>query len=69
MLITTHQTNTPIRIIILDNQTLLRVGVRSLIKDHPWLQVVGEVGMLDKSIEIVTLPKPVIFLFEFNLLD
>ena len=59
----------PIRIIILDNQTLVRAGIRSLLEDRPGLEVVGEAGILFEGIELIACQKPDIILFELNLAD
>jgi DNA-binding NarL/FixJ family response regulator len=62
-------TKIPIRIVILDNHTLVRAGIRLLIEGRPGMEVVGEAGNLGEGIEIVTNLKPDIILFESNLSD
>lgn len=59
----------PIRIVILDNQALLRAGCRLIIENQPGMQVVGEAGNLVAGLEIVSNQKPDIVLFELNLAD
>ena len=62
--------NTPldelIRIAILDNQTLVRAGLRLIIESHPGLKVVGEAGEANEALEIVTYQKPDIILLKVD---
>jgi two-component system nitrate/nitrite response regulator NarL len=57
----------PIRIVILDNHTLFRAGIRRIIESKSGMEVVGEAGSLDESLELVTNLKPDIILVELNL--
>lgn len=59
----------PVRIVILDNQALLRAGCRLIIENRPGMQVVGEAGNLEAGLEVVSGQKPDIVLFELNLSD
>jgi len=58
----------PIRIIILDNQTLFRVGLRGILEAQSGMKVVGEAGSVNEGIDIATSLKPDIILFELNLM-
>jgi DNA-binding NarL/FixJ family response regulator len=57
----------PIRIVILDNHTLFRTGLRFIIESQPGMEVVGEAGSITESLEILTSLKPDIILVELNL--
>jgi two-component system, NarL family, nitrate/nitrite response regulator NarL len=57
----------PIRIILLDAQTLFRVGLRYIIERQPGMEVVGETGSLDDGIGLITQLNPDIILFDLNL--
>ncbi len=59
--------NTPIRIVLLDAHTLFRVGLRCILESQPGMEIVGEAGDLDASLEIITSQNPDIILFESNL--
>jgi len=60
-------TETPIRILILDNHVLVRAGLRLIIEKQTGMEVVGEAGNLISSLEAVSSTKPDIILFEINL--
>jgi two-component system nitrate/nitrite response regulator NarL len=60
-------TKNHIRIVILDNHTLFRAGIRRIIETQPGMEVVGEAGSLGESLEIITNLKPDIILVELNL--
>ena len=61
--------NSPIRIIILDNQTLVRSGLRLILESRSGIEVVGEAGNLYDGLELITSQKPDIILLEMNLAD
>lgn len=58
----------PIRIILLDSQTLFRTGLRYIIESEAGMQVVGEAESVSTGLEIISEQKPDIILFELNLL-
>jgi two-component system nitrate/nitrite response regulator NarL len=60
-------TKNPIRIVILDNHTLFRAGIRRIIESKSGMEVVGEAGSLAESLELVTNLNPDIILVELNL--
>jgi two-component system nitrate/nitrite response regulator NarL len=60
-------TKEPIRIVILDNHTLFRAGLRYLIENHNGMEVVGEAGSCGEALEIIANLKPDIILLELNL--
>lgn len=57
----------PIRIVILDNHTLFRAGMRLLIESQPGMDLVGETGSITEGLELLTSLKPDIVLVELNL--
>ena len=57
----------PIRIVLLDAQTLFRVGLRYILEGQPGMVVVGDAGNINDSIELITSKKPDIILLELNL--
>jgi len=59
----------PVRIVILDNHTLVRAGIRSIIERLPGMEVIGEAGNLFEGLEIISSQKPDIVLFELNLTE
>ncbi len=60
-------TKNPIRIVILDNHTLFRAGLRYIIEKHNGMEVVGETGSCCEALEIIASLKPDIILLELNL--
>jgi DNA-binding NarL/FixJ family response regulator len=58
-----------IRIVILDNHTLVRAGIILLIKNRPGMEVIGEAGNLTDGLEIISTLKPDIILLELNLTE
>jgi two-component system nitrate/nitrite response regulator NarL len=57
----------PIRIILLDEQTLFRAGLRHILDSQPGMEVVGEADNINTSLEIIADQKPDIILFDLNL--
>jgi DNA-binding NarL/FixJ family response regulator len=57
----------PIRIILLDVQTLFRAGLRLILDSQPGMEVVGEADSVSESLEIVNALKPDIILLDLNL--
>jgi DNA-binding NarL/FixJ family response regulator len=47
-----------IRVVLIDDQPLIRTGLRVLIADTPDLEVVGEAGNGDEAVELVTRLRP-----------
>ncbi len=58
---------TPIRIVLVDAETLFREGLRLIIESQPGMVVIGEAGALAQAIEIATRTQPDIILLELNL--
>jgi DNA-binding NarL/FixJ family response regulator len=57
----------PIRIVLLDAQTLFRVGLRYILEGQPGMVVVGDAGNINDSVELITSNSPDIILLELNL--
>jgi two-component system, NarL family, nitrate/nitrite response regulator NarL len=57
----------PIRIVLLDNQALVRAGIRLLIENQNGMVVAGEAGDLSEGLKIITELKPDIILLKLNL--
>jgi two-component system nitrate/nitrite response regulator NarL len=57
----------PIRIILLDSQTLFRVGLRYILEGQPEMVVVGDAGNINAGVELITSTSPDIILLELNL--
>jgi DNA-binding NarL/FixJ family response regulator len=57
----------PIRIVLLDAQTLFRVGLRYILEGQPGMVVVGDAGNINDSVELITSNNPDIILLELNL--
>ncbi len=60
-------TSNPIRIVLLDNHSLVRSGLRTLIEKQPNMLVAGEAGTLPEGQELLSSLKPDIVLVELNL--
>jgi two-component system nitrate/nitrite response regulator NarL len=56
-----------IHIVILDNQTMVRAGLRLFIEAQAGLEVVGEAGTLAEGLELATKLMPDIILLDINL--
>jgi DNA-binding NarL/FixJ family response regulator len=64
---TLPKNNNNIRIVILDNHTLVRAGIRQLIENTPGMIVVGDAGNLAEGLEIISNVTPDVILLELNL--
>ncbi len=56
----------PIRILLVDNQTVVRSGVRRLLESRPELEVIGEAGIHADSIALATKEQPDLILITLN---
>jgi two-component system, NarL family, nitrate/nitrite response regulator NarL len=57
----------PIRIVLLNNQTLVRCGLKLLIESQPDFKVVGEAGERNEALGLVSKEQPDVILLELNL--
>lgn len=55
-----------IRIVLIDNHTIVRSGMRMLIESHLGLKVVGEVGDRTEAIAVAASEQPDVILFALN---
>jgi DNA-binding NarL/FixJ family response regulator len=58
--------NSKIRIVLIDNHTIVRSGMRMLIESHLGLKVVGEVGNRPESVTVAAREQPDIILLALN---
>jgi DNA-binding NarL/FixJ family response regulator len=65
--IVADQVSKPIRILIVDDHTLLREGTRQLLEQDPGLVVVGEVARGDETVAAVELLLPDVLLLDIRL--
>lgn len=56
-----------IRVVIADDQQLIRAGFRSLLESEPDLEVVGEAGTGADAVALVTLQKPDVVLMDIRM--
>ena len=56
----------PIRIVIIESQTLMRAGLRMIVERSPEIKVVGEAGDAQAGLDIVSGQKPDIILFKLD---
>lgn len=56
-----------IRIVIVDDHAVLRMGLRILIESRAGLEIVGECGEADHAVEVVTETQPDIILLDIDL--
>lgn len=57
----------PISIVVIDQHTLVRAGMRMLLESYPQFQVIGSTGNVDDALKIVAQQQPDIILLELNL--
>lgn len=58
-----------IRVVLIDDHTIVRTGIKSLLEKDSRFSVVGEGGMLSDGLEIVRSVKPDVVLLDFRLPD
>jgi two-component system nitrate/nitrite response regulator NarL len=62
----TASSEKPIRIVIIESQTLMRAGLRLIVERSPDLKVVGEVGDAQAGLDTISGQKPDIILFKLD---
>ena len=62
----TNESEGPIRIVLLDNRTMVRAGFRLLFAHQADMELVGEAGDLYEALQIITDLKPDIILLELS---
>lgn len=58
--------NETVRVVILDNHTLVRTGLGLIIESQADLQVVGQAGNLNEALSLIAVSKPDIILLEHD---
>ncbi len=59
----------PIRVLLVDDHHVLRVGIRALLEEHSGLTVVGEAGTLSEGIALAASLRPDVVLMDLRLPD
>lgn len=59
--------NTTIRVLLVDDHEVVRVGLRSLLSMYPKIEIVGEAANADQSIELAMRKKPDIVLMDIRI--
>ncbi len=59
-------TEHPIRILLVDNHTLVRTGLRRLLESDPQFEIVGDAADIGPALELATQCQPDIILLELN---
>lgn len=56
-----------IRVLLVDDHELVRIGIRRLLSDVPGIQVLGEAGTGEEAIDLVSKLKPNVILMDVNM--
>jgi two-component system response regulator NreC len=59
----------PIRLLLVDDQDIVRAGLRSLLERHPQLEIVGEAGGGEEAIALVSQLRPDLVLMDLTMPD
>ncbi|HEX2862450.1 MAG TPA: response regulator transcription factor, partial [Lacunisphaera sp.] len=62
-------TLTTIRIILVDDSPIIRLGLRSALEDHADISIVGEAGTATAGLELLNRLKPDVVMLDVNLPD
>jgi DNA-binding NarL/FixJ family response regulator len=57
----------PIRLVLADDHTLVRAGIRALVEKLPWVEVVGETGDGREALNLVKLHRPDVVLMDITM--
>src|SRR5689334_8884989 len=61
--------NSSIRVLLIDDHTIMRSGLRMLIESHPGLVVVGEAATQEEALRLTAGTQPDIILLDLNLCE
>jgi len=61
--------NNDIRLLVVDDHELARMGVAMLLKQHPGMEVIGAVGSFAEAVEMTKQLKPDVILLDLHLAD
>ncbi len=64
---TTSSVDNPIRVVLVDDQVLVRAGLRALVEAEPGMTVVGEAGDGDAAVEAVRRERPDVVLMDIRM--
>ncbi|OEI69374.1 response regulator transcription factor [Curtobacterium sp. ER1/6] len=64
---TTSSAEDPIRVVLVDDQVLVRAGLRALVEAEPGMTVVGEAGDGDAAVEAVRRERPDVVLMDIRM--
>lgn len=59
----------PIQLLLVDDQEIVRAGLRSLLEQHPQLEIVGEAGGGEEAIALATHLRPDVVLMDLTMPD
>jgi DNA-binding NarL/FixJ family response regulator len=59
----------PIRVVLVEDHTLVRAGIRSLLEKLGWVQVVGEAGNGREAIALVKTQRPDVVLLDITMTE
>lgn len=62
-------TSSPVRLVIVDDSELVRMGLRTLLTPEPSIEVVGEAGSVAQSLTVIRAEKPDVVLMDIRLPD
>jgi len=62
-------TKTALRVLLVDDSPIIRLGLRSALEDHADITIVGEAGTASAGLEAVTKLKPDVVMLDLNLPD
>jgi YesN/AraC family two-component response regulator len=61
------QSTIPIRVLLVDDETLLRQGLRSALEGYPNIQVVGEAHDGEEAVSRATRLQPAVIVMDINM--
>lgn len=59
----------PVRILLVDDSPIIRLGLRSALEDHPEIAIIGEAGTAAAGLELLARLKPDVVMLDLNLPD
>ncbi len=60
---------TPVRVVLVDDQALLRAGIGTILSAHPGIEVVGEAGSGVQALEVVRATRPDVVCMDVQMPD
>lgn len=60
---------TPVRVVLIDDSPIIRLGLKSALEDYPAIVIVGEAGNATEGLKIVTTQRPDVVLLDLHLPD